>query len=227
MQIKHTLGVVLTRTNFAENDRIVTFITHDFGKIKAIARGARKERSKMAGGIELFSISHIGFIIGKGELATLVSTRLVKHYDNFLSDLEKVNFAYDCHKKINKIMADGADKNYFLLLEQLLEALNNLELPLPVIAVWWYCNLAKLTGHNINTEQIIGGGIFKEGNTYIFDTENGGFREFEDGSIKPDHIKYLRIATNNSVKVLAKVRDGQKIAEELLPALRGFIEYTY
>jgi DNA repair protein RecO (recombination protein O) len=48
---KNTQGVVLTRINYAEADRILTVLTEDFGKVSLIAKGTRKEKSKLAGGI--------------------------------------------------------------------------------------------------------------------------------------------------------------------------------
>ena len=48
-----TLAYVLRRTNYGEADRILNIITPN-GKISAIAKGARKEKSKLAGGIEMF-----------------------------------------------------------------------------------------------------------------------------------------------------------------------------
>ncbi|MDO8591465.1 MAG: DNA repair protein RecO, partial [bacterium] len=66
-----TQGIVLSRTDFGEADRILTFLTNDHGKVRAIAKGVRKSKSKLAGGIELFSISDLTLIIGRGEINTL------------------------------------------------------------------------------------------------------------------------------------------------------------
>ena len=54
-----TRSIILTRINYAEADRIITFLTPSNGKVRAIAKGVRKAKSKLAGGIELFSISDI------------------------------------------------------------------------------------------------------------------------------------------------------------------------
>ena len=50
-----TKAFVLKRTNYREADRILNLITPE-GKISAIARGARREKSKLAGGIEMFCL---------------------------------------------------------------------------------------------------------------------------------------------------------------------------
>ena len=53
-----TQAIILRRTNYGESDRILTLLTPE-GKFSVLARGARKEKSRLAGGIELFSVSDV------------------------------------------------------------------------------------------------------------------------------------------------------------------------
>ena len=53
-----TKAIVLRRTDYGEADRILQLLTPS-GKRSVIARGVRKEKSKLAGGIELFSVSDV------------------------------------------------------------------------------------------------------------------------------------------------------------------------
>ena len=53
MSAERTQAIVLRRTNFGEADRILTLLT-PLGQRGAMARGVRREKSKLAGGIELF-----------------------------------------------------------------------------------------------------------------------------------------------------------------------------
>ena len=62
----NTQAIVLRRTDFGEADRIINFLTPDRGKISGLARGVRKQKSKLAGGIELFSVSDITYLVGRG-----------------------------------------------------------------------------------------------------------------------------------------------------------------
>ena len=52
MALQKTHGVVLRRRDFGEADRILTLLTRRFGKIKAIAKGCRRPRSRLAGHLE-------------------------------------------------------------------------------------------------------------------------------------------------------------------------------
>ncbi|HEX2615498.1 MAG TPA: DNA repair protein RecO, partial [Nitrososphaera sp.] len=54
-------ALVISRTNFGEADRILTFLTPNHGKVRGIAKGVRKPKSKLAGGIELFSVCDLLF----------------------------------------------------------------------------------------------------------------------------------------------------------------------
>src|SRR5256885_8858328 len=97
-----TQAIILNRTDYGEADRIISFLTPDHGKLKAIAKGVRKSKSKLAGGIELFSVSEVSFIIGRSEINTIISTRLVKHYGNIVKDLDRTGAAYEFIKSLNK-----------------------------------------------------------------------------------------------------------------------------
>ena len=67
-----TLAYVLKRTNYGEADRILNIITPD-GKRAVIAKGVRKEKSKLAGGVEMFSLSELNIHYGKGEFGLVTS----------------------------------------------------------------------------------------------------------------------------------------------------------
>ncbi len=226
-QPRHTLGLVLSRTNYAESDRIATFLTRNYGKVRAIAKGVRKERAKLTAGVELFVISEIGFIEGKSELATLVSAKLKKSYHCFLNDLNRVNFGFDSLKKLNKITAEAVDGQYFDLAEQLLIALDDSEISLEVIILWWHVNLAQLTGHGLNLQQSVNGQTLKENARYVFDQKRGSFVEGERGKFNSEHIKLLRLTLGHTPKTLMRVKEAERVASQLVNQLAQFSEYHY
>ena len=49
-----TEAIVLRRSDFAEADRLLTLFSREYGKIRAIAKGARKPQSRKTGHVELF-----------------------------------------------------------------------------------------------------------------------------------------------------------------------------
>lgn len=223
----NTQGIVLARTNYGEADRIVTLLTRHHGKIRVMAKGVRKERSKLAGGIELFSVSDIGFVQGRGDLSTLTNSRLVTHYDGFLHDLSKIDFVYGALKLINKFTTDDAGEEYFVLIQQLFIAMNETRLALEAVSVWWYVQLSNITGHAINLESTISNQHFSPNGQYIFDSEHAGFVVSDSGHFSANHIKYLRLALLHGPLVLANVQGGTQLASDLAPFLKTFVEYQF
>jgi DNA repair protein RecO len=65
-----TKGIVLSRRDYQEADRILSVLTPDNGKVSLIAKGVRKPKSKLAGGIELFSVSQLTYLPSHNDLKT-------------------------------------------------------------------------------------------------------------------------------------------------------------
>ena len=121
-----TTGIILSRTDYGEADRIITVLTPNQGKLRLMAKGVRKSNSKLAGGIELFSVSQLSYIKGRGEISTLVSTRLVKHYGNIVKNIDRVQLGYSIIKMLNKTTEDQPEEAYFELLQKGFEALDEI-----------------------------------------------------------------------------------------------------
>lgn len=66
-----TDGIVLKKIDVGEADAFFTIYTKEFGKIKALAIGIKKEGAKLKGHCEMFSFSRFSFVAGKnGERLT-------------------------------------------------------------------------------------------------------------------------------------------------------------
>lgn len=202
-----TSGIVLSRTNYEEADRIITILTTDQGKIRVLARGVRKVKSKLAAGIELFSVSDISFIRGRGEVSTLTSSRLKTHFGNIVADIHRTTAAYDFLKIINKITEDNVGHEFFDLLRSTLESLNDLNIDLDLIKLWFDMQLLKITGHTPNLETTTDSKKLSHKNNYNFDLSKMSFSPQPNGSYQANHIKLLRLVNNNSPAKLQKIKD--------------------
>lgn len=113
--IYQTEGIILRKKDFGEADIMLTIFTEKFGKINAVAQGARHLKSKLRYNLGTFSRSRLGLVASKSALG---GWRIV--------DAEEI----DSHKKIllkpenlavlSRIagiadrMVQGEDKNIFL-----------------------------------------------------------------------------------------------------------------
>lgn len=220
-----TQGIILARTDYGEADRILTLLTPDHGKLRLLAKGVRRIKSKLAGGIELFSVSHITFIRGRSELGTLVSTRLITHYGHIVGDLNRTMLGYELIKELHKITEDEAVDDYFELLKQAFEALDDTDIPLPLIRLWFSAELLRLGGHSPNLQTDGAGAKLQADGRYLFDFEAMCFTP----SDRPDtfdasQIKFLRLAfSGHQPKVLNQVQGSKQLAESCGPLVQAII----
>lgn len=200
--------IILSRTDFGEADRILTVLSPEYGKLRLLAKGVRRVKSKLAGGIELFSVSTITFVKGRGEIGTLVSTRLVKHYSHIVEDLQRTMLGYELIKQLNKTIEDEPEPEYFTLLHQAFEALDDHDIPLPVVRMWFTAQLTRLGGHTPNLKTDEQGRKLVADQLYDFDAEHMRFVTNPlDGRFNANHIKFLRLVyAGNTPQALMQVR---------------------
>ena len=136
-----TLGYVLRRTNYGEADRILNLITPQ-GKISAVAKGARKEKSKLAGGIEMFTLTDFNIHLAKNELGVVTGAKMVKHYGEIVKDFSKMELAAMMLKKTNRVAENSDSLEYFKILDQSLAELN-VGKDTKLIEAWFLMNLAN------------------------------------------------------------------------------------
>ncbi len=76
--------------DYRDTDRIVTLLTEDFGKIGAVARGARKSHRRFGGALQPYVLMQAELRKGRGELEHLQSVSVKRAYLNILRDLDAV-----------------------------------------------------------------------------------------------------------------------------------------
>ena len=89
-----TQGIVLKKIPVGEADAMIVFYTPDIGKLRALARGVKKEEAKLKGHVEMMSLSSIQFVIGKyGE--RLIYALAMQSWPSIRGDYEK--YAAACY----------------------------------------------------------------------------------------------------------------------------------
>lgn len=209
-----TTAIILGRTDFGEADRILTLLTPDHGKLRLMAKGVRRIKSKLAGGIELFSVSDIVFIRGRGDIGTLVSTRLIKHYGQIVTDVNRTMLGYELIKLLGKATEDEPEAEYFELLEHSFAALGDTSVPIELVRVWFLAQLLKLSGHTPNLTHAVDGNKLHADHTYDFSFDDSAFMERPDGLFDAAAIKFLRIIfSGNETQTIAKITGAAQLVE--------------
>jgi DNA repair protein RecO (recombination protein O) len=217
-----TTGIILGRIDYGEADRILTVLTPEQGKLRLMAKGVRRIKSKLAGGIELFSVSQISFIPGKGDIGTLVSTRLEKHYDGIVAHLDRVQLGYELLKLVDKVTEDVPEAGYFQLLQHAFEALADPAVDIELVRVWFFAQLLRIAGHTPNMQTDNSGKRLDAAAHYEFDQDNMSFVQHPKALLGADSIKFLRLLfSDNTPQVLSRIAGHQALLARLSPLVHA------
>ena len=99
-------GIVLSESNMGDYDKMVTILTPNLGKISCAAKGARRPKSLLLAGTQLFCFAD--YIVYKGTSTYHInSSETIEMFYNLRTDLDKLKYAIH----VNKIVQDVTDEN--------------------------------------------------------------------------------------------------------------------
>lgn len=126
---------------------IVSFYSHDFGKIKGIAKGAKRSRKRFANVFEPFSLANIIFTRkSRDTLALIEACDIMDHYPAIRQDMGKTLTASYFIDLTDHFSPEGKkNEKVFQLLEDFLAALNR-ESPSEVFVRFFELRLLAAAG---------------------------------------------------------------------------------
>jgi DNA repair protein RecO (recombination protein O) len=199
-----TRAIVLRRTNYGEADRILQLLTPE-GRRSIMARGVRREKSKLAGGIELFAVSDVVLNSGRGELGILTSARLIQFYRHILEDYDRLQFGYEVIKHVAAATESVDEPEWFDVLQETLAGLDVHSMPRQLVEAWFYLRYAALLGRELSLANDIAGQRIDAELRYSYDVSEQGLRQATNGELSADHIKFLRLMNGKSLKILGQI----------------------
>lgn len=126
MSTYKTQGIIIKRSNFGESSLMLNIYTKDFGKIEAVARGARKAKGKLKGHLELFLLADLVLANGRS-IDTITSSVAAENFLNLRNNLEISFGAYYIIELADRmIMQEHKDERVFYLLKKALLFLDGL-----------------------------------------------------------------------------------------------------
>lgn len=94
-------GFILKRAVFGEADRLITVFSKEKGKIKLIAKGVRRIKSRRAPHLELFNLVAL-----ETHNDLITEAKVINNYSSLKSDLKTVGYLYYVFEIINKILPE-------------------------------------------------------------------------------------------------------------------------
>lgn len=219
MTANKTLAIVLRRTNYGEADRILQLLTPD-GKVSVMAKGVRREKSRLSGGIELFSICEISMVDGKGELGVLTSARLIQFFSHIMEDYERMQFAYLAIKLVTAASESNEGSEWYDVLAETLAGLDAHSINLDLVEAWFYLRYSSLTGYELSLWNDCDGNKIIEDAKYQYDENEKSLRMADNGDFGSDHIKLLRLTATKPLRSLAQIGGVETVVKACLLVAR-------
>lgn len=215
-----TRAVVLRRTNYGEADRILQLITPE-GRVSVLAKSVRKEKSRLAGGIELFAVCDVTIHQGRGELGILTSARLVQYYRHIVTEYDRMEFAYELLRQVAVGSESLDEAEWYDIAVEVLMALDAPTVPLSLVQTWFYIRMSALLGYELNLQRDIGGQKLQIDQRYRYDVTEKGFVSSPQGDITADHIKLLRLIAVKPLQTIVQVGGVAPILHECVSVARN------
>ena len=216
-----TKAIVLRRTDYGEADRILQLLTPE-GKRSVIARGVRREKSKLAGGIELFSVSDVLIHNGHSELGVLTGARLIEHYDGLVKDLDLIEQGGALMRQTNRLAEQVDSPEFFSIMQQSFRSMQKRVTEdvggrwKDILRAWWGLNLQKIGGEEVNLRYDTNGEKLQAEQRYYWDGESMALCPANAGRITAEHIKLMRIMVSGASELALKVKGADDLIDEVL-----------
>jgi len=150
--IVKTEAIVLNSFKYGESSKIVTLYTKDYGKIKVVAKGARKSKNKFGSALDPLSYCQISFyhkptteLFLLSDAEHIIPFRKIQdslqHLSAGLIIIEAVNMTQDANEINNEL---------FILLKETLKKLNDLPASPFSISSYLLIKLSELIGFAID-----------------------------------------------------------------------------
>src|SRR5258708_1609453 len=98
-------GVVLKRTGVGQADRLLTLLTAERGKLRTVAKGARKPSSRKTGHVELFNCAEMQIAVAR-EIDIVIQAQTIEPFLRLRDDLDRLSYAYYFAELIDRFVQE-------------------------------------------------------------------------------------------------------------------------
>jgi DNA repair protein RecO (recombination protein O) len=170
-----TDAVILNTFDYGESDRIITFYTEEYGKLKGIAKGARRSRRRFVGNLEPLSLVRFLFFYNpKSELERVEDSQLIDGFLSLKGNIERLSAGSYLLELTSETTREGqANPALFELLTGFLRLLDSEGTSVPLLR-FFEIKLLKIVGIMPCLESCV---VCKEGlkgSTANFSSDKGG-----------------------------------------------------
>ncbi|MEM7115505.1 MAG: DNA repair protein RecO [Chloroflexota bacterium] len=224
-------SIVLRRSDFGEADRLLTLYTRDFGKLRAIAKGARKPQSRKTGHVELFMRSKLFFAKGR-DMDIITQAEMVAAYPQLRAELVRATYASYLVELLDRFtVEEDQNAHIYELLSQALGWVETAE-DLLLVARYYELRLLGLAGFQPQLFRCVASGEPIVEEDQFFSAELGGLlrpayqeRDRRAQPVTAVSVKVLRYLQTRSWETVGSLRLKRSLHRQLEEVMHHYLTY--
>jgi DNA repair protein RecO (recombination protein O) len=235
-RLYRTEAIVLRRADLGEADRLLTIFTPERGKLRVVAKGARKVGSRKGGHVELFTRSNL--LIAKARELDIVSqAETVEAYRPLRQDLLRSTYAHYLAELLDRFT--GEEEESVELYDLFADTLSRLcDAPNPALVARYYeLHLLALAGYQPRLFDCVRCGkplreVESESPPYGFECSRGGVlcdqcapNSRDALPLSLSALKVLRHAARVEWPAFASLNLRPLVAREVEQTMQRYITY--
>ena len=224
-------AIVISHKDWGEADRMLWLYTRKLGKVRAIAKGVRKMRSRKAGHLEPFTCSNLMFARGRSFLIVTQAETLAP-FINLREDLLKVGYAAYVSELLDRFTYEEDDNHLiYQLLKDTLTRIDGEPEPYPAVR-YFEIHLLDLLGYKPELTNCVNCDSLIQPEDQFFSISLGGVVCSRCGSriqdarpISMNTLKYLRHFQRSSYQEAARATLSSELNRDLEQFMQRYITY--
>ena len=228
----HCEALILKHTPFGEADLLVTFFSKESGKIRAVARGARRSNSKLVGHLEPLTQVSLSLAQGRNGLDHVSQAQLMESFAPLKDDLQAITKGFYLAELVDGFGSEAhQNQPLYNLALATLDAIGQTpesELPLRFFEL----RLLKVSGLMPELYRCVECRKDLVPESHRFSPDVGGALCLDcrpaDAHIRPlslGALKVLRLMDRSRPTEIPSIHMGDSLSQELKSLLKMSIEY--
>lgn len=226
-----TEAVVLRHSDWGEADRMLVLFTREHGKVRAVAKGVRKVRSRKAGHLEPFTRSHLQMARGR-EILIVTQAETIDAYQPLRENLLLTGYAAYIVELLDRFTyEEGENRTLYRLLYETLERIAAGNDPFQLVR-FYEIRLLDLLGFRPELFQCVGCGEEIRPQNQYFSALKGGVMCPKCGAGDPANrtvslevLRFLRHFQRSAYPEITKARIPQAVQLEMESLLQYYLTY--
>jgi len=234
MPLHSTEAIVIGGHDLAEADRIVVFYTNTAGKVRAVAEGARRIRTRFGGNLQLFAEGRLVYFERPNKTLHKVNEfAVIRSHHVLREDLDRLVLGSTAVEAVAAgVEEEEVSPEIYRLLAEALEFLEESAQP-ALVMQGFLLHLLRLLGYLPELSACVGcrNSVPPRGDAYLSPSQGGLFCAGCQASAvdtiptSPAALGFLRGANTSTLRVIDRISILPQVLQEVSTILQAFLRH--